>query len=103
MTRGRYGPAVVCALVFVVVYAGGEWLLSSLGDLLRFGAPETQMGSGPWLPALVRYATSLEYIGQDIARVVIGTVSGVVAYAPMAQLCRDLAGRNPADQAAVFD
>lgn len=103
MTRGRYGAAIVCALTFLIAYAAGEWLLSSLGDLLRFGVLEPQIGLGPWLPELARYATKPQHVGQDIARVIVGPVSGVIAYAPLAVLYRDVIGRNPADQAAVFD
>ncbi|MBO9558522.1 MAG: hypothetical protein J7515_08035 [Caulobacter sp.] len=103
MTRGRYGLAVVCSLTFLVLYGGGEWLLSGLGDLLRRGAPEATIGAGPFVQELVRYLTLPEHLVPSLAAVVLEACAGVLGYAPMAVLYRDLAGRNPADQAAVFD
>jgi hypothetical protein len=103
MMRGRYGLAIVCALLFLLVYGGDEWLLSALGTVLRRGTSEASIGSGPFILELARYAAKPEHLVQDLARVVTGTLSGVIAYAPLAVLYRDLTGRNPADQAAVFD
>lgn len=103
MLRGRYGLAVVCALLFLLAYGGDEWLLSALGDLFRRGGVDAKIGADPFVIELARYATRPEHLVPDLARVVVGTVSGVIAYAPMAVLYRDLSGRNPADQAAVFD
>jgi hypothetical protein len=102
-TRGRYGLAVVCALLFVLIYGGGEWLLSALGDLFRRGGVDATIGDGPFVIELARYAFKPENLVPDLARMVVGTVTGVIAYAPLAVLYRDLTGRNPADQAAVFD
>jgi hypothetical protein len=102
-TRGRYGLSIVCALTFIGTYSGGEWLLSSLGDLAHRGSPEVKIGAGPLLVELARYGSSPEHLASDLARVVIGTVVGIIAYAPLAALYRDLTGRNPADQAAMFD
>jgi hypothetical protein len=103
MMRGRYGLAIVCALLFLLVYGGDEWLLSTLGTVLRRGAPEAKIGHDAFAIELARYAAKPEHLVQDLTRVVLGTVSGVIAYAPLAVLYRDLTGRNPADQAAVFD
>jgi hypothetical protein len=103
LTRGRYGVAITCTLTFMLFYGGDEWLLSELGRFVRQGAPEAQIGSGPFVLELARYAFKPENLVPDLARVVVGTVCGVIAYAPLAVLYRDLTGRNPADQAAVFD
>ncbi len=103
LTRGRYGLAVVCALLFLLVYGGGEWLLSMLGDAFRQGGVDAKVGYDPFVIELARYAAKPEHLVPDLTRVVAGTLAGVIAYAPMAVLYRDLAGRNPADQAAVFD
>jgi hypothetical protein len=103
MMRGRYGVAIVCALLFLLAYGGDEWLLSALGDLFRRGGVEAKIGDGPFVIELARYAFKPENLVPDLARVVAGTVCGVIAYAPLAVLYRDLTGRNPADQAAVFD
>jgi hypothetical protein len=103
MMRGRYGVAIVCALVFLAVYGGGEWLLSTLGNLLRRGGVEAKIGYDPFVVELARYVAKPEHLVPDLVRVGLGTVSGVIAYAPLAVLYRDLTGRNPADQAAVFD
>lgn len=103
MLRGRYGLAVVCALLFLLAYGGDEWLLSALGDLFRRGGVDAKIGDGPFVIELARYAAKPEHLVPDLARVVVGTVSGVIAYAPLAVLYRDLTGRNPTDQAAVFD
>lgn len=103
MLRGRYGLAVVCALLFLLAYGGDEWLLSALGDLFRRGGVDAKIGNDPFVIELARYAAKPEHLVPDLARVAVGTVSGVIAYAPLAVLYRDLTGRNPADQAAVFD
>lgn len=103
MMRGRYGLAVVCALLFLLAYGGGEWLLSALGDLFRRDGVDAKIGDQSFVVELARYAFKPEHLVPDLARVVVGTVSGVIAYAPLAVLYRDLTGRNPADQAAVFD
>lgn len=103
LTRGRYGLAVACALMFVVVYGGHEWLLLKLGDLIRGDVPDSTIGAGPILLELLLYVASPQRLGPDLVRVVTGTVAAMIAYAPMAVLYRDLAGKNPADQAAVFD
>jgi len=103
LTQGRYGLALVCSLVFLLAYGGGEWLLSALGKLLREDGVEAKIGYGPFVVELARHALKPEHLVPDLTRVVLGTVSGVIAYAPMAVLYRDLTGRNPADQAAVFD
>jgi hypothetical protein len=103
MMRGRYGVAIACALLFLLAYGGAEWLLSALGDLFRRGGVDAKIGYGPFVVELARYAFKPENLVPDLARVVVGTVSGVVAYAPLAVAYRDLTGRNPADQAAVFD
>ena len=103
MMRGRYGVAIVCALLFLLAYGGDEWLLSALGDLFRRGGVEAKIGYDPFVIELARYALKPENLVPDLARVVVGTITGVIAYAPLAVLYRDLTGRNPADQAAVFD
>lgn len=103
LTRGRYGLAVACALLFLVAYGGDEWLLMALGDVVRGGSPEATIGAGPFLLELALYPFKPEHMVPDLVRVVTGTIAGVIAYAPMAVLYRDLTGRNPADQAAVFD
>jgi len=103
LTQGRYALALACSLLFLLAYGGGEWILSKLGELLRQGGVEAKIGYGPFWLELFRYALKPEHLVPDLARVVVGTVSGVIAYAPMALLYRDLTGRNPADQAAVFD
>lgn len=103
ITRGRYGLAIVCALFFLLVYGGGEWGLSVLGDQFRQGGVDAKVGYDPLVIELARYAAKPEHLVPDLVRVLVGTLAGVIAYAPMAVLYRDLAGRNPADQAAVFD
>jgi hypothetical protein len=103
LTRKHYGLAVVCALFFLLVYGGGEWLLTVLGDRFRQGGVDAKVGYDPLVIELARYAAKPENLVPDLARVLVGTLAGVIAYAPMAVLYRDLAGRNPADQAAVFD
>lgn len=103
MMRGRQGLAIVCALLFLLVYGGGEWLLSALGDLFTRGGVEAKIGRDPLVVELARYAAKPENLVPDLARVVAGTVCGVIACAPLAVLYRDLTGRNPSDQAAVFD
>jgi len=103
MTRGRYRLAIVCALLFLAAYGGGEWLLSALGDVFKQGGADAKIGDDPFIIELARYAAEPEHLVPNLARVVVGTFAGVVAYAPMAVLYRDLTGRNPADQAAVFD